>query len=82
MAQVVSGGIRIHFEVEGSGTPLVLLHGLADTLDGWRDAGWVGALRNLHRLVLIDARGRPIAFPADLEKRREKIQRWLWDVGG
>lgn len=31
MAQVVSGGIRIHHEVEGSGTPLVLLHGLADS---------------------------------------------------
>lgn len=72
MAQVVSGGIRIHFEVEGSGSPLVLLHGLADTLEGWRDAGWVGALRNRHRLVLIDARGhggsdrprRPEAYAA------------------
>jgi len=67
MAQVVSGGIRIHFEVEGSGTPLVLLHGLADTLDGWRDAGWVGALRNCHRLVLngSDRPRRPEAYAAE-----------------
>ncbi len=73
MAQVVSEGIRIHYEVEGSGTPLVLLHGLADTLEGWRDAGWVGALRDHHRLVLIDARGhgesdrprRPEAYAAE-----------------
>jgi hypothetical protein len=32
--------------------------------------------------LLIDARGRPIVFPSDPEKRREKIQQWLWDVGG
>ncbi len=32
--------------------------------------------------LLIDARGRPIGFPSDPEKRREKIQQWLWDVGG
>ncbi len=32
--------------------------------------------------LLIDARGRPIVFPSDAEKRREKIQQWLWDVGG
>ncbi|OFX19333.1 MAG: hypothetical protein A2V77_13190 [Anaeromyxobacter sp. RBG_16_69_14] len=73
MAQVVNGGIRIHYEVEGSGTPLVLLHGLADTMDGWRDAGWVGALRDRHQLVLVDARGhggsdrprRPEAYAAE-----------------
>ncbi len=32
--------------------------------------------------LLIDARGRPIVAPSDPDKRREKIQQWLWDVGG
>ncbi|MBI4785657.1 MAG: glutamate mutase L [Chloroflexi bacterium] len=31
--------------------------------------------------LIVDARGRPIALPASAEKRREKIQKWLWDVG-
>ncbi|MCX7838050.1 MAG: glutamate mutase L [Anaerolineae bacterium] len=32
--------------------------------------------------VVIDARGRPIVLPSDVEKRRTKIQQWYWDVGG
>ncbi len=32
--------------------------------------------------LIIDARGRPIVLPSDLDKRRVKIQQWLWDVGG
>lgn len=32
--------------------------------------------------LIVDARGRPIAFPAPLDKRRVKTQEWLWDVGG
>ncbi len=32
--------------------------------------------------LVIDARGRPIVLPSDAAKRHEKIQQWLWDVGG
>jgi hypothetical protein len=32
--------------------------------------------------LIIDARGRPIAFPADAAKRRAKTQQWHWDIGG
>jgi hypothetical protein len=32
--------------------------------------------------LIVDARGRPIPFPASLDKRRIKTQEWLWDVGG
>lgn len=31
--------------------------------------------------IVIDARGRPLPMAADLEQQREKIQRWLWDMG-
>jgi len=52
-------GVRIHYEVEGddSGPPLVLQHGLTYDLDGWRERGYVAALEDRFRLILIDARG-------------------------
>jgi hypothetical protein len=31
--------------------------------------------------VVIDARGRPLALPSDAQKRHERIQQWLWDMG-
>jgi pimeloyl-ACP methyl ester carboxylesterase len=50
-------GIRIHYEVEGDGPPLVLMHGFTGHLRRWYLYGYVAALRNSFRLVLIDARG-------------------------
>jgi pimeloyl-ACP methyl ester carboxylesterase len=50
-------GIRIHYEVEGDGTPLVLLHGISDTYESWHISGWVESLKKEYRLILIDARG-------------------------
>jgi hypothetical protein len=32
--------------------------------------------------VVIDARGRPLRFPADAARRRDVIKKWLWTVGG
>jgi hypothetical protein len=32
--------------------------------------------------VVIDARGRPLRFPADAVRRREIIKKWLWTLGG
>ena len=34
-------GIRIHYQVEGEGPPLVLHHGLSGTLEHWRFNGYV-----------------------------------------
>ena len=50
-------GICIHYEVEGEGPPLVLLHGTGWSLEIWRETGYVDALRDDYRLVLMDARG-------------------------
>lgn len=57
MPYVEHSGVRIYYEVEGSGRPLVLQHGFASTLDVWREHGYTDALRDDHRLILIDARG-------------------------
>jgi hypothetical protein len=32
--------------------------------------------------VVIDARGRPLRFPTDAERRRAIIKKWLWTLGG
>jgi pimeloyl-ACP methyl ester carboxylesterase len=57
MARVVVGGVGIHYEVEGRGSPLVLQHGFSDSVVSWYEYGWVDALARHHQLVLIDARG-------------------------
>ncbi len=31
--------------------------------------------------IIIDARGRPLPIAQDPEEQREKMQRWLWDMG-
>ena len=50
-------GVRIHYGVEGEGPPLVLCHGLSQSLEFWRILGYVEALKRNYRLILIDARG-------------------------
>jgi pimeloyl-ACP methyl ester carboxylesterase len=50
-------GVRIHYEVEGKGPPLVLQHGFSDSVQTWYDLGYVDALKLDYRLILVDARG-------------------------
>jgi pimeloyl-ACP methyl ester carboxylesterase len=57
MPDAVSEGVNIHYEVEGTGPPLVLQHGFAAALGMWRRNGAVPALREHYQLILIDARG-------------------------
>jgi pimeloyl-ACP methyl ester carboxylesterase len=57
MPYAVNQGVRIHYEVEGEGPPLVLLHGLGASLEFWRITGYVEALVNDYRLMLVDPRG-------------------------
>ena len=50
-------GVRIHYEVEGKGAPLVLLHGFGVSGDAWRTGGHVVALRDEFQVICMDARG-------------------------
>jgi pimeloyl-ACP methyl ester carboxylesterase len=52
-----NGGIHIHYETEGDGPPLVLHHWSFASLESWYDYGYVSALRDNRRLILLDARG-------------------------
>ncbi len=51
------GDVRIHYRVEGTGRPLVLLHGFGGSCEQFDFMGWTKAFRDHYRLILIDARG-------------------------
>jgi pimeloyl-ACP methyl ester carboxylesterase len=53
-----NNGVKIYYEVEGEGPPLVLAHGAGSDLGGWqRLGGYRDSLKNDYKLILFDARG-------------------------
>ena len=46
-------GIRIHYRDEGSGPPLLLIHGTSSSLHTWQ--GWVARLSDHRRVIRLDA---------------------------
>jgi pimeloyl-ACP methyl ester carboxylesterase len=53
-----SAGVRIHYTDQGSGAPVVLIHGLG--LNGdlqWRAPGMIGFLEPDYRVIAVDQRG-------------------------
>lgn len=56
MPYTTNQGLRIHYEVEGQGIPLVLLYGQYFPLEVWYELNYVRELKD-YRLILIDARG-------------------------
>ena len=57
MPFVANHGVHIHYELEGRGTPLLLVHGLTGSLESWIARGYVEALQDHYRVVLVDLRG-------------------------
>ena len=52
-----NAGVRIHYEVDGTGPALVLHHGFTQCLEDWSECGYVAALRPRYQVILVDARG-------------------------
>jgi pimeloyl-ACP methyl ester carboxylesterase len=68
-------GVRLHYEVEGEGPPLVLQHGFTDSLLSWYELGYVDALKHDHQLILVDARGHGASDkPHDANAYTEELQ--------
>ena len=57
MLATSADGTPIYFEVDGEAPPLLLCHGSFGSLIDWHDFGYVAALRDTRRLILVDARG-------------------------
>ena len=57
MAYAQSVGARIHYRVEGDGPSIVMVHGFSDSIEDWYEAGYVDALKEDYRLVMVDCRG-------------------------
>ena len=54
---VAPDGTRLHYEIEGSGPPLLLHLGAGGDSELWRAAGYVDPLARAHTCVLFDHRG-------------------------
>ena len=57
MPYATNQGVRLHYQVEGVGPPLVLLHGFNSGLERWYASGYVTSLQHDYQLILLDARG-------------------------
>jgi pimeloyl-ACP methyl ester carboxylesterase len=57
MPVVEHAGTTVHYEVAGTGFPLVLLHGLSLTGASWGLAGYLDELTGRYRCITVDARG-------------------------
>ena len=69
-----NNGVRIHYHIEGGGTPLILQHGLTSSVQRWYEFGFVDALKDDYKLLLIDARGHGDSDkPHDAEAYDQKL---------
>jgi len=57
MPFAIKGPTRLRYEVEGTGTPLLLHHGFTDFLEEWYIEGYVDALKSDFQLIMIEPRG-------------------------
>jgi pimeloyl-ACP methyl ester carboxylesterase len=61
MPYITHQGIRLHYQIEGQGPPLVLQHGFSSSLAAWYQFGYVQALSQHYQLILLDARGHGLS---------------------
>ncbi len=57
MPYIENDGVRIHYEIEGRGDPLVIQHGFTSSMETVRLLGYSDSLKDSHQVILIDARG-------------------------
>jgi len=51
-------GIKIYYEIEGTGPDLFMIHGFAENIKiNWKLTNWVKILKDENRLILLDCRG-------------------------
>jgi pimeloyl-ACP methyl ester carboxylesterase len=51
-------GIKIYYEIKGSGPDLIMIHGYTSSIKtNWAATKWIKELKNENKLILIDCRG-------------------------
>jgi pimeloyl-ACP methyl ester carboxylesterase len=58
MPYAINDGVRIHYEIEGDGPPLVLHTGFMGNIQRWHYTGYADSLRDEYRLIILDPRGQ------------------------
>jgi pimeloyl-ACP methyl ester carboxylesterase len=72
MPKLNRDGVNIHYEVHGSGPPLLLTHGYSSTSAMWQ--GQIAALSKQHKLILWDMRGHGQSdYPGDAAAYSEAL---------
>jgi pimeloyl-ACP methyl ester carboxylesterase len=57
-----SAGVRIHYQDEGQGDVVMLVHGFASTAEhNWGGTGWIAALSQRFRVIAPDVRGHGLS---------------------
>ena len=52
-----SDGLKIAYDIQGTGPPVVLLHGAGKTRADWHKTGYITRLRDAFTIITIDLRG-------------------------
>jgi len=51
-------GIKIYYEIEGEGPPVVMIHSfIRNSETMWKQTNWVATLKDKYQLILLDCRG-------------------------
>ena len=68
-------GVKIYYEIEGEGPPVILIHGFAANIEAnWKATNWVNILKNDYKLILVDCRGHGKSDkPKDATQYGEKM---------
>ena len=68
-------GVKIYYEIEGEGPPVIMIHGFASDIQGnWKNTNWVDVLKDDYKLILVDCRGHGKSDkPKDATQYGEKI---------
>lgn len=57
-----AAGVRLHYTDQGSGEPIILLHGFGLNQDfSWRNSGTLDALAQRYRVIALDQRGHGLS---------------------
>ncbi len=68
-------GVKIYYEIEGMGPPVIMIHGFAANIEAnWKTTNWVDVLKDDYKLILIDCRGHGKSDkPKDATQYGEKM---------